>query len=205
LPTQQRAVETRKAVLLATAKVFDEHGYDSATIAQILAEAGVTKGAMYFHFSSKHELALGVIRAQSEWLESLLDQAEVSCQQMVDVCYEFSRALREDPLIRASVRLSVERGSFRGEGGPMYQMWSQATAHVLEELRREGFLRDTVDIPRTAILVPSAMTGLQLTSEALTARKDLDEQIQNLWELLAPSLFTDECLKTLDLRPPAQR
>lgn len=61
---QERAVRTRRAILEAAAAVFDERGYEAATIADILARAGVTKGALYFHFSSKQELAQGVLDEQ---------------------------------------------------------------------------------------------------------------------------------------------
>lgn len=61
---QERAVRTRRAILEAAAAVFDERGYEAATIADILARAGVTKGALYFHFCSKQELAQGVLDEQ---------------------------------------------------------------------------------------------------------------------------------------------
>ncbi len=50
---QERAVRTRHAVVQAAAQVFAERGYAAATIAEILDRAGVTKGALYFHFDSK--------------------------------------------------------------------------------------------------------------------------------------------------------
>lgn len=56
---QERAVRTRRAVLEAAATVFADHGYTAATVADILKTAGVTKGALYFHFDSKEALARG--------------------------------------------------------------------------------------------------------------------------------------------------
>lgn len=61
---QARAIQTRRSILVAAAAVFDERGYSSATISEILARAGVTKGALYFHFTSKEDLALGVMDVQ---------------------------------------------------------------------------------------------------------------------------------------------
>lgn len=59
---QQRAIRTRRVFLEAAAEVFDEHGYDAATISAILERAGLTRGALYFHFTSKEELARGSLR-----------------------------------------------------------------------------------------------------------------------------------------------
>src|SRR5690349_8169894 len=61
---QKRAIRTRQAILAAAGAVFAEVGYEASTIAQILQRASVTKGALYFHFSSKEELAQAVLADQ---------------------------------------------------------------------------------------------------------------------------------------------
>lgn len=63
---QERAFRTRHVVLEAAAQVFAEHGYATARIADILKIAGVTKGALYFHFDSKETLAKGVLELQTD-------------------------------------------------------------------------------------------------------------------------------------------
>lgn len=75
---QERAVRTRRAILEAAASVFDERGYEAATIADILTRAGVTKGALYFHFSSKQDLARGVLDEQ--FAEEEYRRARASCR-----------------------------------------------------------------------------------------------------------------------------
>ncbi|XDO64532.1 TetR family transcriptional regulator [Streptomyces sp. RLB1-33] len=47
---QERALRTRRAILDAAASVFDERGYEAATIGEVLARAGVTKGLCIFIF-----------------------------------------------------------------------------------------------------------------------------------------------------------
>src|SRR5689334_12795925 len=64
LARQDRAERTRTAILDAAAAVFDERGFSGASLSDILTKAGVTKGALYFHFSSKEELARAVIEEQ---------------------------------------------------------------------------------------------------------------------------------------------
>jgi AcrR family transcriptional regulator len=46
----------RRLLLEAAARVFTERGYRGATVDAIIAEAGLSKGAFYWHFSSKEEL-----------------------------------------------------------------------------------------------------------------------------------------------------
>jgi AcrR family transcriptional regulator len=55
--------EKRKAQLVhAAMEVFNRKGYDGATTEDIAREAGVTKGALYFHFRSKEDIFLEVVK-----------------------------------------------------------------------------------------------------------------------------------------------
>ena len=57
----RRADVTRLQILLAASREFARESYSQVSLDDILARAEVTKGAMYFHFRSKHELALAII------------------------------------------------------------------------------------------------------------------------------------------------
>src|SRR5256885_15332351 len=105
---QERAVRTRQIILDAAASVFDELGYEAAGIAQILDRAGVTKGALSFHYPSKEALAQGVIDAQTQSLS--LPRSPSGLQLAIDTCHYVARELQCKPLLRASIRLTIEQG-----------------------------------------------------------------------------------------------
>jgi AcrR family transcriptional regulator len=46
----------REALLEAAAKVFAQRGFREASVDEIAAEAGFSKGAVYWHFEGKHDL-----------------------------------------------------------------------------------------------------------------------------------------------------
>ncbi|MGI5242231.1 TetR/AcrR family transcriptional regulator [Dactylosporangium sp. CA-139066] len=48
--------ETRKALLDSALRLFDVRGYHETSVEDIVSEAGVTKGALYHHFSGKEEI-----------------------------------------------------------------------------------------------------------------------------------------------------
>ncbi|WP_156509801.1 TetR family transcriptional regulator, partial [Rhodococcoides corynebacterioides] len=54
---QARAEITRDTVLAGAATVFLRLGYANASLSEIISQSQVTKGALYFHFGSKEELA----------------------------------------------------------------------------------------------------------------------------------------------------
>ena len=60
-PQQERARRTRAAIVESAAAEFAKRGYAAASINAILEHSNATKGAMYFHFDSKEELARAVL------------------------------------------------------------------------------------------------------------------------------------------------
>jgi AcrR family transcriptional regulator len=67
MPTQQqRSDTTREALLAACRKLLLEQGLDATTLAAVLSETGLSKGALYHHFVSKTELIAAIYRAESQ-------------------------------------------------------------------------------------------------------------------------------------------
>jgi len=62
---QQRSEESRAHILSAAQKKFVSSGYDAASVNEICAEAGMSKGAFYHHFPSKQAVFLALFE---EWL-----------------------------------------------------------------------------------------------------------------------------------------
>ncbi|WP_216842690.1 ScbR family autoregulator-binding transcription factor [Arthrobacter sp. NEB 688] len=205
MPRQQRAVATRSSILRAAAAVIDRHGYEAATVAEIVRAAGITKGALYFHFPSKEALAEAVIAEQDEWRTQRGPGAGPPVQAVVDLTYSFVEALLTDPLMRASVRMTLDRAAGDDVIRAGYLGWIEAVADMLREAEAAGSLVPGTDPDRFAYVVTSVVTGMQLTSEALTGRADLPQRVEDFWRLVLPVLVRAELLDTVDPRPPASR
>ena len=65
---QHRSEETRTHILEAALKRFANYGYNAASIDQICADAGVSKGAFYHHFPSKQAIFLELLKG---WLNTI--------------------------------------------------------------------------------------------------------------------------------------
>lgn len=58
-----RGQATRGQLLAVATRLFAERGYEDASIEQVLAESGLSRGALYYHFPSKEALFLAVLEA----------------------------------------------------------------------------------------------------------------------------------------------
>lgn len=73
--TKEEAARTRSAIMDAALTCFERHGIASSTLDQIAAEAGVSKGAIYWHFKGKLEIFRAI---REEVTLPMLDRADMS-------------------------------------------------------------------------------------------------------------------------------
>lgn len=52
----EHKVRTRARVVESARRLFNRHGFEQVTIDQVMASAGLTRGAFYHHFDSKDDL-----------------------------------------------------------------------------------------------------------------------------------------------------
>jgi AcrR family transcriptional regulator len=109
--TQERAVRTRALVLAAAAAEFAAHGYNGTTLLDVVARTGMTKGALYGHFSSKEELAAALIEEAGDELIARVGrrvEGTSALRALRETMLDLSRHLRRDALAKSALRLAVE-------------------------------------------------------------------------------------------------
>lgn len=70
--TKVEALETRSQVLDAAERVFSEKGVTNTSLNEIASAAGVTRGAIYWHFKNKYDL-----------IEALLQRVKLPLDEML--------------------------------------------------------------------------------------------------------------------------
>lgn len=99
----ERAAATRAALLAAARRLFAKNGFAATGTDAILAETGVTRGALYHHFADKQALFAAVceaLHAEGEVaIETEADAAPDSWRAVVDGCLAFL-----DFMVRRDVR-----------------------------------------------------------------------------------------------------
>ncbi|MEU1127519.1 ScbR family autoregulator-binding transcription factor [Streptomyces sp. NPDC005899] len=195
---QQRAIRTRRELLEAAAEVFDEHGYDAATISAILQRAGHTRGALYFHFTSKEDLARGVLD-EAVTSDGVTPQT-FKLQEWVDTALLLAYRLPKEPLLSASIRLSVDVRA-RRLFGTRWPDWIAYGADLLTEAEARGELLPNVDPVAVSRLLVGSWTGVQVVRESSAEPLDLVSEISALFETVLPNIAVPGVLSRLDTTP----
>jgi AcrR family transcriptional regulator len=112
------AEDTRRRILEAATALFNERGYGGTSIRDITERLGMTKGALYYHFSSKDELLYAMVtpllEAVTSFVGAVRDAGTVGPSlvrelvEMLDANAPLVRSLSSDP--------AVTRAKLEGQG-----------------------------------------------------------------------------------------
>ncbi|MFJ8388802.1 ScbR family autoregulator-binding transcription factor [Streptomyces sp. NPDC094438] len=184
---QQRAVRTRQALIRSAAEAFERHGYVLAKLADISARAGVSVGALHFHFENKAAVASSVETAAALRLRRAAWNAQRpgmnAVQRLTATSYALADQLRRDVVSRAGLKLSGEPAR---EGSlDLRQEWQAFVEKVVAEASDENLLVERVEQRDMADLIVAATTGFELLS-----RRDPDglspSLLTNFWRFMLP-------------------
>ncbi|WP_022905979.1 ScbR family autoregulator-binding transcription factor [Curtobacterium sp. B18] len=192
---QQRAVETRAAILDAAASEFDERGYLGTSMDAVAERAGLTKGALYFHFTSKADLAGAVVARQHEVSRQYGEAAVARGTTPLEVLMWLSQGLASqmvhETVVSAGIRLSTDTAAQGVARRDPYTDWMQVIADLVRQGIDAGEVDPAWDADLVGRVVIPAYTGVQTVSDVLADRSDLYERLRELWTVLLAAIVTD--------------
>ncbi|WP_424217459.1 ScbR family autoregulator-binding transcription factor (plasmid) [Streptomyces sp. BI20] len=197
-PRQERAELTRQAILDGAARAFDRDGFIGTSLSSVAANAGVTKGALYFHFASKEELAHALMVEQFKIAAGVDALPDPGLQTAIDLTHQMAHALRTNLRVRAGIRLILEFGSFTDPDPTPYDTWILTCRNCLAPAQAHGDLHPHLDVDALATHLVGSFTGIQITSHVRTGRADLHTRLTDHWTLLLPAITPPERLPGLN-------
>lgn len=170
--TKAEAAETREAILVAAEQVFLERGVNQSTLMEIACHAGVTRGAIYFHFHDKLEIVRTIIgSARFPQEEIMLRAAAVNHpnpmhvleQSIIEALQLFSSDERQQNIFI----IINQRCEFVGEMAPLEDRLREARSNVLslftgllDVAARRGELSTDWTADTAASILLSMLSGL---------------------------------------------
>jgi len=174
---------TRETILDAAFQEIHRHGFQAASLSNILAKTGLTKGALYHHFPTKDDLGLAVIdevvRAGLDaMLFAPLRESDAPFETLLDIVRR--KAQRADlenvslgcPLNNLMQEMSPLNATFKKRLNAVLTTWQSAVADALVRAQKQGAVRRDVDCRAAALFIVSSWEGCVGVAKAMQSVKD---------------------------------
>ncbi|MGW2835914.1 ScbR family autoregulator-binding transcription factor [Streptomyces sp. NPDC001286] len=196
---QERAARTRESLVRAAAEVFARDGFVLASLTSISRRAGVSNGALHFHFASKQALAGAVEDEAAAVLRAIGALARAGgahpLQRLIDATHALMERLDEDVVVRAGFELGS--GPPRRDGAAdLRGQWQSWVEEVLKDAEREGLLAPGVSAADASVTVVAATVGFEQLGAEDPAWMSAQTLVQ-FWDLLLPRLAAADVLNGL--------
>jgi TetR/AcrR family transcriptional regulator, transcriptional repressor for nem operon len=193
---------TREGLLQAASREIYKSGFQSASLDKMLASAGVTKGALYYHFKSKEALGYAVVEeviapdVHGKWVRPLQNvkdpiDALIGAVQRIpvrpeDVCGGCQ-------LNNLAQEMSPLDAGFRRRLATIFDAWREAVASALRQGQTRGSVGRDVEPAEAAGLLIAMVEGYGSLAKNAQDPKVIKAGIRNIVDWLR------------SLRPPGNR
>ena len=169
--TKEEAAATRELLLNTALSVFGCKGYAATTLDDVARAAGVTRGAIYWHFGGKDELYNTLVRERfaraSTVFESIFSQGGSALTMLRQFMVRFLEYLEDDPEYRAVLELTI----FKTEVGPDLvsgmqekQQANQSMITAVEQLLHKaisaGEIKAHIEVTIAALAIMGFLSGI---------------------------------------------
>jgi TetR/AcrR family transcriptional regulator, transcriptional repressor for nem operon len=193
--TDKRADTTRQQLLHAAAHQFSQRAYHDVGLDDVLAEAELTKGAMYFHFRSKHALAFAIVEDQATQARAavadLLTRKFSGLETLIDFSYQLAVGDIGNETARAGFNLLESIGRIEGLQAKRLGGWIQTLSAIASRAITEGDILDECDPQDVGRLLVSTYMGLRQTSNLDEPERFLSD-LEKTWVLLVPGFVRSD-------------
>jgi TetR/AcrR family transcriptional repressor of nem operon len=180
MPRVRNPKATRQRILAAAHGEFYRHGYRAGSLNDIVTSAGVTKGALFHHFTGKQALAIALIDdgigpvIHRRWIEPL-ESADNPLDLLAGIlASELERIEREGedgfvshgcPVANLAADAAAVEEPVRERLDALYQGWRSAIAGALQRGQRAGTVHPNVVPADEAAFLVAALAGIATTGK----------------------------------------
>lgn len=169
--TKAEALETRRNLLMAALETFYQKGTSRAFLNEIARAAGVTRGALYWHFKNKEDLFDALFGqlcedAESQLRNDLADGAADMLESLHNSLLAMFDRLANDPLYYKFCSILFLKCEYVTENqsivdiiGKYEKMWYELLKAVLMQCVKQQSLPENLDIDAAVFYLQSAVTG----------------------------------------------
>lgn len=166
---EHQSEKSRAAILTATMDLISRHGFNGTTVDKVAAEAGLSKGSIFWHFATKENLFHEVIETiRATLLESLMveQEQERSARQKLDLLLDNYTGLIEtncSGCIDLTVLIieMVETNPHLAEKlRDLFAELADILILLLEEGKKKGEIEHSLDCRMTGYAIVGNLQGM---------------------------------------------
>lgn len=166
--------KTEKLLIDITYDLLYRKGYCATSLMDILQEAKITKGAMYYHFANKNELVLASMQyyleyiLQSHWVEPFIE-SERPIEILVGQINAYLDAFADEnsplkithgcPLMNFVLDMSDKDESFFLYLQSVYSRWQESVNKALQKAQELKQTNTSFDTDDQALFIISSVEG----------------------------------------------
>ena len=182
---------TRERLLQAASREVYRTGFQSASLDTILASAGVTKGALYYHFKSKEALGYAVVEevieeiTRDRWVRPLQRSKD---KDAIDALIGIVRAIPARPkdvkggcpLVNLAQEMSPLDEQFRERLERIFHAWQEEIAAAFRRAQSQGTVRRDLVPEEIASFLIALVEGYEVLAKNAQDAKVWNMGIRNI-------------------------
>lgn len=193
-----RAEPSRKQLMTAAIDCFARLGYQGTSIDRIARDAGVTKGAVYYHFRDKEQLLFEAVKDRISGFENQVTEAVIpasdpfmSLQRVADACiFHATVSNHRRFIITLMVEALDTNPALSEEFRSILRRMRWFLADIIRQGQRSGSIRPDVDPKAAAAAFMAGIMGAEIEHyqdpEQVDLRRVLDTHVEQTIAWLAP-------------------
>ncbi len=190
MTVQARAEATHQRIVDGAVDLFDEVGYGNSSLSDIIDRAGVTKGAFYYHFSSKESVAAAIIQQamtkKEDAVLELLSSPAAALDALIRATFVVNDMTERDKLVRAGHQLRQGLTHISSYAAATYIEHPLVRVSTVERAITEGDLSADLDADAATHTLQAGLLGTRLLSDA--TGDDIFAGLVQLWSIFLRGL-----------------
>ena len=197
---ESRSADTRTRILEAGQRMFAELGYAQASLDKVAAAAGLTKGAVYWHLSSKQDLFLAILEhslqkqlrqlpGQAErWFAA--DDPETALAEWLEAQFACLERETGGPRLFLEFVVSGRESDVRGKLREVHGRIIDGACAMIEDMQRKGAVSPRLDPQAVSLAIDALLKGYVvewlIDPERCESRSFFRTAARLLWKGLDP-------------------
>ena len=167
--TKEEAEQTKKKLIDIALDTLIKEGFENVTLENVAAKAGVTRGAIYWHFNNKEDLLDYLIKSKDVESIEIMDsisKSDVSPMEKIDMLISGNfPKLKTQTQMKNYARLKMDLYNYYlkyGDNRNIGKIFTKHLASFIKQGQSEGKIKSEVNVNESAYTIFCLIGGLYL-------------------------------------------